>query len=311
MKRIVAGTLAACAVCTALLVGAASSHAAIICPPPPCEPPVVQSGQIVCPLKSASAIAVYPCGCPIALTGGAIPIPVDGCVDLAVTETVDRAHATVGDLLTYKVEVRNAGPDAAMGVTVLDTLPAGLALVSATGPSSGCSTGPPVSCTLGSVGAGDGAGATIVARATQAGDIANTAGATSAGLDSDPSNNHATATTHVSPAPVPGPNPPGGSPRPARYCSPSGDLCYGVLHGKPVRLSLTLAGRYFKRYALCVTSPSDKTDCRRLRVHRLRHGLWGSTVRWARRFPKRGRGTYVASWSAHRQPLGPPVAFAR
>src|SRR5947199_2037573 len=143
----VAGVLAASAVCIVFLAGAAAqADAAVICPPPPCEPPVVQSDQIVCPLKSASAIAVYPCGCPIALTGGAIPIPVDGCVDLAVTETVDRAHATVGDLLTYKVEVRNAGPDAAMGVTVLDTLPAGLALVSATGPSSGCSTGPPVSC---------------------------------------------------------------------------------------------------------------------------------------------------------------------
>src|SRR5205814_8849252 len=127
--------------------------------------------------------------------------------------------------------------------------------------------------------------ATVVARATQAGDIANTASATSAGLDSDPSNDQATATTHVSPAPVPGPKPPGGAPRPARYCSPSGDLCYGVLQGQPGRLSLTLAARYFKRYALCVTGPQSQTDCRRFRVHRQRHGLWGSTVRWVRRFP--------------------------
>jgi hypothetical protein len=39
----------------------------------------------------------------------------------------------------------------------------------------------------------------------------------------------------------------------ATYCSPSGDVCYGVFNrsGK-VFLRITTAARYFRRYTLCV-----------------------------------------------------------
>src|SRR5437762_9950057 len=136
--------------------GAATST--VICPPPPCVP----TTGIVCPLESS---AIVYCGCPIAVTGTSLPVLDGGCADLAVTERVDRATATVGDRLTYTVDVRNNGPDVADGVTLTDTLPAGLALVSASGPAGPCGAGPPVSCALGGLGSGEAASATFVARA--------------------------------------------------------------------------------------------------------------------------------------------------
>ena len=291
MKALVAGLVVAFA---ALLAGpAASAHAAsAICPPPPC----LGGAQIVCPLD-ASGTAVIPCGCPIALQAQAIPI-VDGCVDLAVTVTVDRTTAVVGDRLTYTIEVRNGGPDTAPDVAIADPLPAGLALVSSTGPS------------LGALGPGEAATATVVARATAPGEIANTVTAGTSAVDLDPSNDAATATTHVDPARA---NPPPSRPPralPARWCSPSGDVCFGRLRGKgPVRLGLTLAARYFRHYSLCVTAPQGSTACKRFRVHRAGRGTWGSVVRLATRFPNRGRGLYTAVWSIRSGPLGPAIGF--
>ena len=300
------GALAMCLVSAGLLAGSTASSAATICPPPPCEQPVIQGGQIICPLKTDAAIATYPCGCPVAVTGTVIPIPVDGCVDLAVTESVDRATATVGDRLTYTVQVRNNGPDTALDSNLADTLPTGLAFISGSGPAGACATGPPVSCALGSLGPGEATTATIVARATQAGDLSNTAAATSSGLDSDPSNDQATAITHVNPPPEPkAPNTPA-----SRYCSASGDVCYGVFK-KPLRLRLALAARYFRRYSLCLKAPTGANDCRRFRVHRRRHGTWGSAVRWRQAFPNRGHGTYTATWSTRSGPLGPVLTFTR
>src|SRR5437764_13952389 len=166
-------------------------------------------------------------------------------MDIRVTDTTEAAHPK-----TYTDQVRNNGPDTALDSNLADTLPAGLAFVSGSGPAGACATGPPVSCALGSLGPGEATTATIVARATQAGDLSNTAAATSSGLDSDPSNDQATAITHVNPPPEPkvpnAPNAPA-----SRYCSASGDVCYGVFK-KPLRLRLALAGRYFRRYSLCL-----------------------------------------------------------
>src|SRR5207244_6241879 len=141
---------------------------------------------------------------------------------------------------------------------------------------------PQPACALGALGPGEAASATVVARAVQAGELANTVTATTTAGDLDPSNNQATATTQVTAA-APPPKPPQPPLRPASrssWCSPSGDVCYGRLRGRgPIRLGLTLAARYFKHYRLCLTGPGASTTCRRFAVHRRRGGTWGSIVR--------------------------------
>ena len=56
--------------------------------------------------------------------------------DIGMLKTVDNASPNVGDTVTFTVIAHNSGPSAATGVVVTDSLPAGLALVSAT-PSQG------------------------------------------------------------------------------------------------------------------------------------------------------------------------------
>ena len=49
----------------------------------------------------------------------------------------------------------------------------------------------------------------------------------------------------------------------ASYCSPSGDVCYGIFDDSgTIRFQLTLAARYFSRYRLCVRPPTGATNCR-------------------------------------------------
>src|SRR5215475_15235708 len=52
--------------------------------------------------------------------------------DLSITNTTMPRPATVRKNLTYGMNVINRGPDAATNVQVMDTLPAGVTLVSAT-----------------------------------------------------------------------------------------------------------------------------------------------------------------------------------
>ena len=111
--------------------------------------------------------------------------------DLVVTKTASTANATVGDTVTFTVGVANIGPDTAPSAIVTDALPAGFALVSAT-PSVGTFSGS--TWTLGNFDPGSSATLTIVARATAAGTLTNTASATSALPDPDPANNSASAT---------------------------------------------------------------------------------------------------------------------
>ena len=83
----------------------------------------------------------------------------------------------------------------------------------------------------------------------------------------------------------------------ARYCSPTGDLCYGAFgKGANVHLRITLMAGYFTHYRLCVTGPDRKTDCRVFTMHKASHGLYDSSVDWSRHFPFRGAGTYHARW---------------
>lgn len=79
--------------------------------------------------------------------------------DLALTKTATASPLPPGDPLVYTMTVDNFGPSEATGVTVTDTLPAGVTLVS----TSGCAEDPnavPL-CTLGDIDAGGSAQYTI------------------------------------------------------------------------------------------------------------------------------------------------------
>ena len=114
--------------------------------------------------------------------------------DLEVTKTVNTATPTLNGAATFTVTVTNHGPNAATGVSVADTLPAGLTLVSAT-PSQGT-----FASGVWSVGAmANGATATLalVTTVTDHLAITNTATVSATTVDPNAANNSANASVNV------------------------------------------------------------------------------------------------------------------
>jgi hypothetical protein len=77
----------------------------------------------------------------------------------------------------------------------------------------------------------------------------------------------------------------------ASYCSPSGDICYGVFdRGGKVFLQITTAARYFSRYTLCVTrlprgdGAEHAQRCGAFPLLRGSASTWGSSVNYAKQF---------------------------
>ncbi len=123
-------------------------------------------------------------------------------VDLAITKSDSDDPVDRGSQLTYTLDVVNNGPSAATNVVVVDTLPAGVSFVSATGgtvtpPGSGSE----VSIAIGDLAASATAQVTIVVDVLQnaAASITNTAlvrsDETTSGFDPDTANNTASETT--------------------------------------------------------------------------------------------------------------------
>lgn len=100
----------------------------------------------------------------------------------------------VGRNLTYTLTATNFGPDNATDVRLIDTLPAGVTLVSA---SPGCIGVPTVTCTLGTLAASVSTTASLVVIAPTGGQISNTARVFGNEFDPVPNNNFATAMTTV------------------------------------------------------------------------------------------------------------------
>lgn len=97
----------------------------------------------------------------------------------------------------------------------------------------------------------------------------------------------------------------------SRYCSPTGDVCYGAyLDREVVTLRIGLQARYFDRYRLCVAPPRGSRECRRFRI-RERGTLYGSSVRWDRHFTDHGAGTYRVTWAHSAGRMGPGITFRR
>ena len=131
-----------------------------------------------------------------------------GGADLSITKTDSPDPVTPGGTLTYSINVGNAGPNAAVAVTMSDPLPSQTTFQSVAPLAGWSCTTPPVgttgtvSCTTSSLASGAPASFTIVVQVTPATSdgttISNTATVSSSGT-SDPTstNNTATATTTV------------------------------------------------------------------------------------------------------------------
>ncbi len=123
-----------------------------------------------------------------------------GGADLAIAMSDSADPVAAAAAFFYTINVTNAGPEAAVGVRVSDTLPAGLTLVSATGAGFTCtSAGQTISCTLGTpLAAGASASLQVNVRAPVTGQsITNEASVGATTTDPNPANNRATQTTQI------------------------------------------------------------------------------------------------------------------
>jgi len=121
--------------------------------------------------------------------------------DLAITIGDLPDPVMVNNQLTYRLTVVNKGVDAAAGVSVADTLPAGVNFVSATASQGSCAGAGPVNCSLGAIVPNGQATVTIIVTPTAMGTITNRAEATAATPDGDAANNAVTQETRVGSTP--------------------------------------------------------------------------------------------------------------
>jgi uncharacterized repeat protein (TIGR01451 family) len=103
----------------------------------------------------------------------------------------------VGATLTYTLAVRNAGPDTATNVNVVDSLPAASRFLSVRSTQGVCTGGPVVRCSLGTLAPGGRATVTIVVRPLEPGALINTATVVGAEPETNTANNRATTPTLV------------------------------------------------------------------------------------------------------------------
>ena len=128
---------------------------------------------------------------------GTVPPPPS--TDLSITKSASPDPILGGTNLTYTITVTNNGSDAASGVTVQDTLPAGTTFVSVNPSTPTCSNSSgTVSCNLGSLANGATVTVTVVVTVPNAaGWIRNVATVSLATDDPDSSNNTAIRDTRV------------------------------------------------------------------------------------------------------------------
>jgi len=117
--------------------------------------------------------------------------------DLSLTKTASPNPAQVGVPLSYRITATNNGPGAATNVSVVDTLPGGVAFVSASTTQGNCNGSGPVNCNLGGLAVGASAIVTIIVTPSAPGQLVNSATVAASESDFDTSNNTASATTLI------------------------------------------------------------------------------------------------------------------
>ncbi|HEV8240631.1 MAG TPA: DUF11 domain-containing protein [Thermoanaerobaculia bacterium] len=123
--------------------------------------------------------------------------PAGAEADLALTKIVTQEPVGSGLNFNYEVVVTNLGSGGATGVTMIDSLPAGVSLVAAVASQGSCSGSTTVTCTLGVMAAGTSAVVDLTVTKTVGGSVSNSA--TVSGNETDPNANNNSNTTQTTP----------------------------------------------------------------------------------------------------------------
>ena len=132
--------------------------------------------------------------------------PISSVPDLKLTSSAP-ASVVSGHTFKYTLQVTNPGGQAATGVTVNDQLPASTRFDSMSTTHGTCArrasgkpntAGGTVTCSVGSLGRGDGATITIEVTATKPGTVTDTATVTASNVSSDADDSAAATTTVTS-----------------------------------------------------------------------------------------------------------------
>lgn len=124
---------------------------------------------------------------------------IDISPDLGIVKSVSSATAIAGNKLTYTFTTTNYGPADATGVTITDTLPAGLTYVSSGGSGAVTNVNGTLTVSLGALANGASATTTILVAvdAGATGSLVNTATVSCIETDPNPANNTYTVTTPI------------------------------------------------------------------------------------------------------------------
>jgi len=154
-------------------------------------------GAALDPLTGDYLFSTFGGGDKVVVVRGLAPAP---AADLGLTKTVSANELSVGQEITYTLALTNRGPHAATEVTVTDSLPPGVNVVSIA-PSQGiCQRqGDLVTCQLGTVAKNAGATIALVVVPLQAGTLTNTASVRAVEPDPVAANDTATAISMVAP----------------------------------------------------------------------------------------------------------------
>ncbi len=136
------------------------------------------------------------------VTVNAITVPAPKA-DLSLTLAAAPNPVEVGQILTYTLNVSNAGPSNATGTVLSDVLPAGVSLVSVQPTQGSCAGTAAIFCSLGTLGVGGNASVVIQVIPNTTGSFTDTASVTSGVPDPNPANNNASVTVNA--IIVPGP----------------------------------------------------------------------------------------------------------
>ena len=185
-----AGQVVTCARDT-LLVGAAPSIAVKVTTPPS-GGPIATSARVTSGSADPDPVNNDASATTVVLT------PAD--LAIAITDAPDPVAA--GGTLTYTITVTNAGPGTATGITVLDSVPSGVAIASASGTGWSCAVvGHSVTCFAATLDAAAASTIAVVATAPiSGGAVTSTASVAAATPDGNPANNQATTSASVNAA---------------------------------------------------------------------------------------------------------------